>query len=155
MCIGATSRSVSWLMRRGDNERLLDCSGEVVGQRQVCHGFGKAPRSPVTGTSMVPPSHDQVQVDHLFLGDIIAFRGMGPFPKKSVPARARPKITLEVRAAPSALRISAFARHRTLQMDAGGGTKMKFGGTSDRGAKVGFSFKARAPIPGYWCVGPV
>ena len=55
-----------------DNMHLLTCADEVLARCEVCRAFGKAPHAPVAGASTVAAFNVKLQVDLLFLGDVIA-----------------------------------------------------------------------------------
>ena len=66
---------------------LPDCSGDVVGQREVCQALSEAPRSRVADASIFFRSTEKVQVDFLSLGDAVALGAVDVSPKSSLLAR--------------------------------------------------------------------
>ena len=58
----------------GANAHSLACVDEALEQCVVCGAFEKAPRAPIGGTPTVSMFNEKLQVDLLFLGDIIASR---------------------------------------------------------------------------------
>ena len=80
----------------GGNLSLLRHVEEVVNQCDVCKAFDKAPRTPITGTSTVAMFNEKLQVDLLFLGDLIVLHIMDVFSKYSILTPLRSKNPLEV-----------------------------------------------------------
>ena len=68
----------------------------VVTQCEVCRAFDKAPHLPIAGTSMVAAFNEKLQVDLLFLDDLIVLHIMDVFSKYSVLTPVRSKNPLEV-----------------------------------------------------------
>ena len=70
---------------------LATCVDEVMAQCEICRTFDEAPHVPAAGTSTVAMFNAKLQVDLLFLDDIIALRIMDLFSKYSflIPARAK------------------------------------------------------------------
>ena len=69
---------------------------DVVSLRDTCKAFEKAPRIPISGTSPVSMFNERVQMDLLFLDDIIALRIMDVFSKYPILTRVRSKNPQEV-----------------------------------------------------------
>ena len=70
---------------------LLTCVDEELARREIRQALGKAPRDPVAGASTVTMLNEKLQVDLLFLDDIIALRNMDVFSKYSLLNPARTK----------------------------------------------------------------
>ena len=75
----------------GDTQYLVQHVGDVVAQCDVRKAFEKAPHIPISGTSSASTSNERLQMDLLFLGDIIALHSVGVFSKYSSLARVRSK----------------------------------------------------------------
>ena len=60
----------------GANKRLLAVMNEVVGQCEVRQAFDTAPHLPLAGTSSAPLFKKELQVDLLFLGNVIDLRAV-------------------------------------------------------------------------------
>ena len=75
----------------GGNMHLLNCVDEVSKHGEVCQGFDKAPHKRIAGTPAVSMSAGKLQVDLVFLEDVMALRAMDVFSKYSflIPVRAR------------------------------------------------------------------
>ena len=94
----------------GAKQRLLDCVGEVVRQREVCRAFERAPHLPSAGTSSASSLSVKIQVDRLFLDDATVLRTIDMCSKHSALDRPCPKNPLEVRDAFAGSRSAAFGR---------------------------------------------
>ena len=57
---------------------------EVLENGDVCRASDKAPHVPLAGASAVSMFNEKVQVDLLFIEDLIALRAMDAFPKDSL-----------------------------------------------------------------------
>ena len=101
----------------GDNVSLLRHVEEVVNQCDVRKAFDKAPHTPIAGTSTVAMFNKKLQVDLLFLGDLIVLRSMGVFSKYSILAPVRSKNPLEVWDAFDPCWIGIFGPPEAIQMD--------------------------------------
>ena len=99
---------------------LLRHVEEVVNQCDVCKAFDKAPHTPIAGTSAVAMFNEKLQVDLLFLDDLIALHIMAVFPKYSILTLVRSKNPLEVWDAFVACWIGIFGPPKAIQMDEGG-----------------------------------
>ena len=62
----------------------------VLDTCEVCRAFDKAPHLPIAGTSSVSCFNERVQVDLLFLDDILAAHAMDVFSKYSILRRRHP-----------------------------------------------------------------
>ena len=60
---------------------LLTCVDEVLGRREVCQAFDKAPHAPAAGASTVTTFNVVLPADLLFLDDIIAVHAFGRLPQ--------------------------------------------------------------------------
>ena len=69
---------------------------EVVRECEIRRAFDAAPAIPVAGTSKVSSFNEKVQVDLLFLGDLIALHVLDVFPRYSLLVPVRPKNPEEV-----------------------------------------------------------
>ena len=87
---------------------------------EVCRAFDKAPHLPIAGTSSVSCFNERVQVDLLFLDDIIAAHAMGAFSKYSLLRQVKSKNPQEVWDVFCAGWLDAFGRLKSIQMDEGG-----------------------------------
>ena len=113
----------------GVRQRLSDCTDEVAGQFDNCQAFDKAPHLPVAGAPAVFSFNEKAQVGLLYLGDIIAFRGMDMHSMYSLLVRVCSGNPLGVSGALSASRISVSGRPRSIQTSFGGGReKWRLGG---------------------------
>ena len=56
----------------GGNSRLVNFAGEVLEHCETRRALEKAPHAPIAGTPTVSTFNEKVQVDLLFLGDLIA-----------------------------------------------------------------------------------
>ena len=61
----------------GGDLHSATCAGEVFAQRGVCRASDKAPHAPIVRVSTVATFDERLQVDLLFVGDIIASHAMG------------------------------------------------------------------------------
>ena len=95
----------------------------VLENCEVCRAFDKAPHLPIAGTSSVSCFNERVQVDLLFLDDIIAARAMDVFSKYSLLHRVKSKNPQEVRDVFCAGWLGTFGPPKCLQMDEGGERK--------------------------------
>ena len=102
---------------------LVRFADEVAEQCEVCRAFDKAPRIPIAGTSTASAFNEKLQIDLLFLGDIIALRIMDMFSKYSLLIPARSKNPQEVRDAFCNSWLSVFGQPKGIQLDEGGGWK--------------------------------
>ena len=80
----------------GDAQSLVHHVDEVVAQCDTCEAFDKAPHIPISGTSTVSMFNERLQMDLLFLDDIVALHIKDVFPKYSILTRVRPKNPQEV-----------------------------------------------------------
>ena len=87
----------------------------VVGERDVCAAFDKAPRPPLAGASLASALNDLLSLDY-----VAALHPMDPFSRSSVLVPASPKNPPEEWGAFTASRITVFGKPRCLQMDSGG-----------------------------------
>ena len=83
----------------GKNLHLLWRVDEASERRDVCRASRRAPHVPIAGTSTVSTFKNKMQVDLLFLGDIIVLRVMDVFSKYSPLTPARYENPQEVRGA--------------------------------------------------------
>ena len=56
----------------GGAQPLIQHVNEVASQRDTCKAFEQAPHIPISGTSTVSMFNERLQIDLLFLDDIIA-----------------------------------------------------------------------------------
>ena len=63
----------------GDTQSLIQHVDDVVSQRETCKAFEKEPRTPISGTSSVSMLNERLQMDLLFLDDIIALHFLNVF----------------------------------------------------------------------------
>ena len=103
-----------------NNAHLRTCVGEEPAQCEVCQAFEKAPHFPAAGTSTAAMFHQNLNVDLLFLGDIIALHVMALSSKYSPLIPVRTKTPQEVRDAFYASRVGVFGPPMIIQMDEGG-----------------------------------
>ena len=94
-CLGNAIKRVL-VDAEGDTQSLIQHVGDVVSQRDASKEFEKAPHVPISGTSSVSMFNERLQMDLLFLDDIIALRIMDVFSKYSILTRARPENPQEV-----------------------------------------------------------
>ena len=79
-----------------DNLPPLRHVEEVANQCDVCKAFDKAPHTPIAGTSTVAMFNEKLQVDLLFLDDLIVLHIMAVFTKNSILTPVRSRNPLEV-----------------------------------------------------------
>ena len=89
----------------------------VLENCEARRAFDKAPHLPVAGTSSVSCFNERVQVDLLFLDDIIAVHAMDAFPKFSLLQRVKSKNPQEVWDGFCASGLGTFGPPKCLQMD--------------------------------------
>ena len=104
----------------GDTQSLIQHVDEVASQRDTCKAFEKAPHIPISGTSTVSMFNERLQMDLLFLDDIIALHIMDVFSKYSILTRVRPKNPQEVWDAFLASWVGVFGAPKSLHLDEGG-----------------------------------
>ena len=80
----------------GGMSHLVAHVDSVLENCEVCRAFDKAPHLPIAGTSSVSCFNERVQVDLLFLDDIIAAHAMDAFSKYSLLHRVKSKNPREV-----------------------------------------------------------
>ena len=68
----------------GGMSHLVNQVDQVLETCDVCRAFDKAPHIPIAGTTTVSAFNEKVQVDLLFLGDLIVAHAMDVFPKYSL-----------------------------------------------------------------------
>ena len=73
----------------GDAQSLIQHVDDVVSQRDARKASERAPRIPDSGTSSLSTFNERLQMDLLFLDDIITSHIMDVFSKYSILARAR------------------------------------------------------------------
>ena len=104
----------------GRTNSLVQYEDEVVGNCDVCRAFDSAPSIPVAGTSSVSASNEKLQIDLLFLGDIIVLHVLDLLSRYSLLAPARSKNPEEVWDAFCNSWIAVFGKPRIIQMGEGG-----------------------------------
>ena len=104
----------------GGMSHLVAHVDSVLGNCEVCRAFDKAPHLPIAGTSSVSCFNERVQVDLLFLDDIIAAHAMDVFSKYSLLHRVKSKNPQEVWDVFCASWLGTFGPPKCLQMDEGG-----------------------------------
>ena len=68
----------------GGMSHLVNQVGQVPETCDVCRALDKAPHIPMAGTTTVSAFNEKVQVDFLFLGDLIVVHAMDVFSKNSL-----------------------------------------------------------------------
>ena len=105
----------------GGNMHMVKYVGAALGKRDACRPFGAAPHVPIAKSPTLPMFNGELQVDPLFLGDLIALRVIDVFSKYShlIPVRSRnPE---EVWSASYGPWITIFGQPKCIRMDEGGG----------------------------------
>ena len=94
----ASSQQLKRAMAEADGRAnsLIQYVDEVVGNCDVCKAFDSAPAIPVAGTSSVSAFNEKLQVDLLFLDDIIVLHVLDLFSRYSLLAPVRSKNPEEV-----------------------------------------------------------
>ena len=103
----------------GVTMHLLTCVDEVARQCEVCQASDKAPRVPVAGTSAVAMFNGKLQVDLLFLEDIIAVHVIDVFSRRPLLQPVHTKNS-QVWGAFCSSRIGVFGPPTCIQTDEGG-----------------------------------
>ena len=78
------------------NAHRVNYVDEVLGRCEVRRASDKAPHVPISGTPTASMFNEKVQVDLLFLGDIVALRAMDTYTKNSLLLPVQPKHPQEV-----------------------------------------------------------
>ena len=104
----------------GGNMHLVNFVGAALGRRDACRPFGAAPHVPIAKTSTLPMFNGELQVDPLFLGDLIALRVVDAFSKYPHLLPVRSKTPEEVRDASYGAWIAIFGQPKCIRMDEGG-----------------------------------
>ena len=76
---------------------MVNFVGDVLEHCGVCEAFDKAPHVPTARTSTVAAFNEKVQVDLLFLGNLIVLRAMDLFSENSLLLPAQCENPQEVR----------------------------------------------------------
>ena len=108
----------------GGTQSLIQHVDEVASQRDTCKAFERAPRIPISGTSTVSMFNERLQMDLLFLEDIVALHFMDVSSKYSIPTRVRPKNPRTVWDAFLSSRVGVFGTAKCLHSDEGGEWEM-------------------------------
>ena len=139
----------------GGTLHLLHHVDELLEHCEVCRAFDRPHRVPVTGASTVSTFDGKLQVDLLFLGDIIALHVMDVVPKYSTLALERSENPQEVRMSPRARGfVFLDCRSGFKRMKGVNGT-MRFGQIIVRSVGLSSSLRERARAPGLLNVGMV
>ena len=93
---------------------------DVLGNCDVCRAFAGAPHVPIAGTSAVSMCNEEVQVDLLFLGDVVVAHAMDVFSKYSLLHPVQSENPQEVRGVFCAGWLPTFGRPKCIRMDEGG-----------------------------------
>ena len=101
----------------GDTQSPMQRVGDVVSLCDASRAFEKAPHIPISGTSTAPMFNERLQIDLLFLGDIIALHIMDVFSKYSILTRVRPKNPQEVWDASLSGWVGVFGAPKRLHLD--------------------------------------
>ena len=137
----------------GDTQSLVQHVDDVVAQSDVCKAFETAPHIPISGTSSVSMFNERLQMDLLFVGDIIAPRIMDVFSKYSILTRVRSKNPQEVWGAFLSSLAGSLAHPRAfIWMKAANG-KIGYGVIFAWNVALNSYFKVLAPIRGFWNAG--
>ena len=80
----------------GKANGLIPLVADVAREREICRAFYVAPAIPVACTPSASSSNEKVQVDLLFLGDLVALSVLDIFSRYSPLVPARPKNPEEV-----------------------------------------------------------
>ena len=107
----------------GRANSLIQYVDEVVRNCDVCKAFDSAPAIPVAGTSSVSAFNEKLQVDLLFLDDLIVLHVLDLFSRYSLLVPARSENPEEVWDAFCNSWIAVFGKPRIIQMDEGGERK--------------------------------
>ena len=102
---------------------LINFADEAPQQCEVCRLFEKVLHLPIAGTSTASYFQGELQMDLLFLDDVIASRAINTYPKYFLLIPARPKAPLGRWDGPRSVRIAIFGRPRWIQMEG----NMEFG----------------------------
>ena len=125
------------------NLSLLRHVEEVVNQCDVCKALDKAPHTPIGGTSTVATFNEKLQVDLLFLGDLIVLRIMDVFSRYSIPTRVVPKIRWKFGMHLLHAGLAFSALPRLLRRTRGANGRMNFGPTFARIVAFTYFFKTQ------------
>ena len=79
-----------------DTQSLIQHVDDVVSLRDTCKAFEEAPHIPISGTSSVSMFDVRLQMDLLFLGDIVGLQIMDVFSKYPILTHVRSKNPREV-----------------------------------------------------------
>ena len=145
----------------GDTQSLLQHVDGVGSQCDTCKAFDKAPHIPISGTSTVSMFNERLQMDLLFLDDIIAWHIMDVFSKYSFLTRVRPKNPQGVWDAFISSWVGVFGPPKCLHLDEGANGKMISGETCVWNVALNWFSRVRVVIPGFWndamawLVGPI
>ena len=104
----------------GGNLHPLQQVDEELGHCNVGRAFDRAPRVPITETSTVSMFTEKVQVDLLFLGDVVALRVFGVFSKYSLSLQRTPRIPKKYGALPRMCGLRFFGRRSVPRWMQGG-----------------------------------
>ena len=104
----------------GKANSLIPLVDDVVRRCEICRASDVALAIPASAASSPSSSNEKVQVDLLFLGDIIVLRVFDLFARYSRLVPARPKTPEEVWDTFRNSRIAVFGKPRIIQMDEGG-----------------------------------
>ena len=86
---------------------------------EVLDPVDRAPHVLIAGTPPASMFNEKLQIDLLFLDDIIALHVTGVFPRNSSPTPVRVKTLRHVRGAFSGLRVGVFGPPECVQMNVG------------------------------------
>ena len=104
----------------GGMSQLVTHVDEVLGKCDARRAFDKAPHVPIAGASTVSTFIEKVQVDLLFLGDLLVVHAMDVFSKYSLLHPVQSENPPEVRGAFCAGWQGTFGPPKCIQMDEGG-----------------------------------
>ena len=104
----------------GGNMHMVKYVGAALGKRDACRPFDAAPHVPIAWAPALSMFNGELQVDPLFLGDLIASRVIDAFSKYSHLLPFRSKNPKEVRDASYGARIAIFGQPKCIRMDEGG-----------------------------------
>ena len=99
---------------------LLHYVGEVLGRCEICRASDKAPHVPIAGTSTAAMFNEQVQVDLLFMDEIIALRAMDTVSEYSLFLSVQPETPQEVWEALCGGCLGIFGSPKNARGDEGG-----------------------------------
>ena len=79
----------------GGMSHLVNQVGQVLETCDVCRAFDKAPHIPIAGATAVSAFNEKVQVDLLFVDDLVVVHAMDVFRSTPFVARRKPKIPMK------------------------------------------------------------